>query len=202
MPRAGRVVLRKTGCSGAASSWRATVLDAGNIATSPIRFRRRSRQWREALYTRLAPIANDWNERLGLDVEFPRRSCGVSGALPRRGRRHARHPCCFATRRVTTTACIRISTANTSSRCRWRCCSRSLARISKAVSSSSPSSGRGMQSRVEVLNLRQGDAAVFAVSHRPVEGSRGNHRVNLRHGVSRIRSGERHTLGLIFHDAD
>jgi hypothetical protein len=58
-----------------------------------------------------------------------------------------------------------------------------------------------MQSRVEVLNLRQGDAAVFAVSHRPVEGSRGSYRVNLRHGVSRVRRGERYTLGLIFHDA-
>jgi hypothetical protein len=58
-----------------------------------------------------------------------------------------------------------------------------------------------MQSRVEVLPLRQGDAAIFAVSHRPVAGTRGSYRVNLRHGVSQIRSGERHTLGIIFHDA-
>lgn len=58
-----------------------------------------------------------------------------------------------------------------------------------------------MQSRVEVVPLRQGDAVAFAVHNRPVEGARGNYRVNLRHGVSRIRSGRRHTLGIIFHDA-
>lgn len=58
-----------------------------------------------------------------------------------------------------------------------------------------------MQSRAEVIPLDQGDAVVFAVSHRPVEGTRGAYRVNLRHGVSRLRSGQRHTLGIIFHDA-
>jgi hypothetical protein len=58
-----------------------------------------------------------------------------------------------------------------------------------------------MQSRPEVVPLRQGDMVVFAVAHRPVQGTRGAYRVNLRHGVSRIRSGARHTLGVIFHDA-
>ena len=58
-----------------------------------------------------------------------------------------------------------------------------------------------MQSREEVVPLRQGDAVAFAVHNRPVRGTKGNYRVNLRHGVSRIRSGRRHTLGLIFHDA-
>jgi hypothetical protein len=58
-----------------------------------------------------------------------------------------------------------------------------------------------MQSRPEVVPLRQGDAVVFAVHHRPVQGSRGFYRVNLRHGVSRIRLGKRHTVGVIFHDA-
>jgi uncharacterized protein len=58
-----------------------------------------------------------------------------------------------------------------------------------------------MQSRAEVVPLSQGDAVVFAVHHRPVQGSRGVYRVNLRHGVSRIRSGHRHTVGIIFHDA-
>jgi hypothetical protein len=58
-----------------------------------------------------------------------------------------------------------------------------------------------MQSRAEVVPLRQGDAVIFAVYHRPVTGTRGVYRVNLRHGVSRIRSGHRYTLGLIFHDA-
>jgi len=58
-----------------------------------------------------------------------------------------------------------------------------------------------MQSRPIVVPLRQGDGVMFAVHHRPVQGTRGVYRVNLRHGVSRIRSGHRHTLGIIFHDA-
>src|SRR6202008_1355525 len=59
-----------------------------------------------------------------------------------------------------------------------------------------------MQSRPEVVPLRQGDAVAFAVRHRPVQGTRGTYRVNLRHGVSRLRSGQRHTVGIIFHDAN
>jgi hypothetical protein len=58
-----------------------------------------------------------------------------------------------------------------------------------------------MQSRAMVLPLRQGDAAVIAVRHRPVQGTRGVYRVNLRHGVIQVRSGQRHTAGIIFHDA-
>lgn len=58
-----------------------------------------------------------------------------------------------------------------------------------------------MQSRPVVVPLRQGDGVVFAVHHRPVQGKRGLYRVNLRHGVSRVRSGHRHVLGIIFHDA-
>jgi hypothetical protein len=58
-----------------------------------------------------------------------------------------------------------------------------------------------MQSRAEVVPLRRGDAVVFPVHHRPVQGGRGIYRVNLRHGVSRVRSGHRSTLGIIFHDA-
>jgi hypothetical protein len=58
-----------------------------------------------------------------------------------------------------------------------------------------------MQSRAEVVPLRQGEAVIFPVHHRPVQGTRGVYRVNMRHGVSRIREGQRHTLGVIFHDA-
>jgi len=58
-----------------------------------------------------------------------------------------------------------------------------------------------MQSRAEVVPLSQGDGVIFPVHHRPVQGTRGVYRVNLRHGVSRLRSGRRHTLGIIFHDA-
>lgn len=58
-----------------------------------------------------------------------------------------------------------------------------------------------MQSRPQVIDLKQGDALIFAVHHRPVPGVRGHYRVTLRHGVSRLHSGRRHTLGVIFHDA-
>jgi hypothetical protein len=58
-----------------------------------------------------------------------------------------------------------------------------------------------MQSRAEVVPLRQGDAVVFAVHRRPVQGTRGAYGVTMRHGVSRVRTGRRHTLGIIFHDA-
>ena len=58
-----------------------------------------------------------------------------------------------------------------------------------------------MQSRAEIVPLRQGDGVAFAVHHRPVKGTGGTYRVNMRHGVSRLRSGQRHTLGIVFHDA-
>ena len=58
-----------------------------------------------------------------------------------------------------------------------------------------------MQSRAEVVPLRQGEGVIFPVHHRPVQGTRGIYRVNMRHGVSRLRSGQRHTLGIILHDA-
>ncbi|MEA2746622.1 MAG: uncharacterized protein QOI41_765, partial [Myxococcales bacterium] len=58
-----------------------------------------------------------------------------------------------------------------------------------------------MQSRVEVVPLERGDGVVFAVHHRPVQGTRGSYRVTMRHGVSRVRRGQRFTAGIIFHDA-
>ena len=61
--------------------------------------------------------------------------------------------------------------------------------------------GARMQSRAEVVSLTRGEAVIFPVHHRPVQGSRGTYRVNMRHGVSRVQSGRRHTLGIIFHDA-
>ena len=57
------------------------------------------------------------------------------------------------------------------------------------------------QSKAEIVPLRQGDAAIFPVHHRPAQGTRGAYRLTVRHGVSRVRSGDRRTLGLIFHDA-
>jgi hypothetical protein len=58
-----------------------------------------------------------------------------------------------------------------------------------------------MQSRVEVVTLGQGQGVIFPVHHRPVQGTRGTYRVNMRHGVSRLRSGRRYTVGIIFHDS-
>jgi hypothetical protein len=57
------------------------------------------------------------------------------------------------------------------------------------------------QSRVNVVPLSRGDAVIFPVRHRPIRGTRGHYRASIRHGVSRLRSGERYTLGIIFHDA-
>jgi uncharacterized protein len=59
-----------------------------------------------------------------------------------------------------------------------------------------------MQSRAEIVPLAQGEGVIFPVHHRPVQGTRGAYRVNMRHGVSRLRSGRRHTLGIIFHDGE
>ena len=156
--------------------------------------------WREALYAPLAPIANTWNERLGLELRFP----AVHAEFLAR--------CHAAGQARPTPLLLRYEAGD------FNCLHQDLYGehvfpLQVAVLLSHPGADfeggefviteqrPRKQSRVEVLNLRQGDAAVFAVSHRPVEGARGNHRVNLRHGVSRIRSGERHTLGLIFHDA-
>jgi hypothetical protein len=58
-----------------------------------------------------------------------------------------------------------------------------------------------MQSRVHVVPLQAGEAVIFAVNHRPVRGTKGTYRVTMRHGVSPLRSGSRHTLGIIMHDA-
>lgn len=58
-----------------------------------------------------------------------------------------------------------------------------------------------MQSRPHVPDLKKGDAVIFVVNQRPATGVRGDYRVTMRHGVSRLHSGKRHTLGIIFHDA-
>ena len=157
-------------------------------------------QLREAFYARLAPVANRWNERLGLEARFP---ANHAEFLAR---------CHAASQTRPTPLLLRYGAGD------YNCLHQDLYGeqffpLQVAVLLSEPGAEfeggefviteqrPRMQSRVEVLDLRQGDAAVFAVSHRPVQGKRGNYRVNHRHGVSRIRSGERHTLGVIFHDA-
>jgi uncharacterized protein len=158
------------------------------------------KELRRALYARLAPVANRWNERLGSDVQYPDAHADY---LAR---------CHAASQTRPTPLLLRYEAGD------YNCLHQDLYGehvfpLQVAILLSQPGADfeggefvlteqrPRMQSRVEVLTLRQGDAAIFAVSHRPVQGTRGTYRVNLRHGVSRIRGGERHTLGVIFHDA-
>ena len=90
--------------------------------------------------------------------------------------------------------------ASTCFRCRSRSCCRPRGGTSPAASSCYRTAPAHAVP-AEVVPLAQGEGVIFAVRHRPVQGTRGSYRVTLRHGVSRLRSGRRHTLGIIFHDA-
>jgi hypothetical protein len=155
---------------------------------------------RTALYPRLAELANAWNARMGIDVHYP----GDHASFLAR--------CHDAGQRRPTPLLLQYGPGD------YNCLHQDLYGehvfpIQVAVLLSEPGEDftggefvlteqrPRMQSRVEVVPLRRGDAVAFAVHNRPVQGSRGSHRVNLRHGVSRLRSGTRHTLGIIFHDA-
>ena len=125
----------------------------------------------------------------------------VHRTLPRGGADASDAAAASLRRRATTTACTRICTASTYSRSRWRSCSPSPGATSSAANSCSPSSARACSRASRSCRCGSGDGVVFAVSQRPVEGTRGTYRVKMRHGVSRLRSGRRHTLGIMFHDA-
>ncbi len=155
---------------------------------------------RERFYPRLAPIANRWHESMGLTPRFP---SSHNDFLQR---------CNAAGQTRPTPLLLQYAEGD------YNCLHQDLYGehvfpLQIAVLLSEP--GRDfeggefvlteqrprMQSRPLVVPLRQGDAVVFAVNQRPVNGTRGIYRVAMRHGVSRLRSGRRHTLGLIFHDA-
>ncbi len=155
---------------------------------------------RTALYPRLAPIANRWHERLGVPGCFP----AVHDDFLAR--------CHEAGQRRPTPLLLRYGPGD------YNCLHQDLYGehvfpLQVAILLSHPGEDftggefvlteqrPRMQSRVEVVPLAQGDALVFAVNHRPVAGARGDYRVAMRHGVSTLRSGHRHTLGIIFHDA-
>jgi hypothetical protein len=157
-------------------------------------------QLRTALYGRLVSIANRWNASLGLEPSYP---ASHAEYLQR---------CHAAGQTRATPLLLRYGPGD------FNCLHQDLYGaiafpLQAVILLSAPGDAfeggelvlteqrPRMQSRPLVVPLRQGDAAVFAVSHRPVQGSRGFHRVNMRHGVSRIRSGTRSTVGLIFHDA-
>jgi uncharacterized protein len=156
---------------------------------------------RTALYRRLAPIANQWNLSMGIDVRYPEEH---SDFVQR---------CHDAGQLRPTPLLLQYGAGD------YNCLHQDLYGehvfpIQVAFLLSEPGGDftggefvlteqrPRMQSRPEVVPLRQGDGVAFAVHHRPVQGTRGTYRVNLRHGVSRLRSGQRHTLGLIFHDAN
>ena len=155
---------------------------------------------RRGLYRRLAPIADRWNGRMGVAVRYPPEHESF------RTRCHA------AGQRRPTPLLLRYGEGD------YNCLHQDvygehLFPLQVAILLSAPKRDfeggefvlveqrPRMQSRPEVVSLAQGDGVVFAVRERPVQGARGPYRVNLRHGVSRIRRGERFTLGIIFHDA-
>ncbi|ETR77051.1 prolyl 4-hydroxylase [Afipia sp. P52-10] len=155
---------------------------------------------RPALYAGLAPAANAWNETMGIAARYPAahadyiRQCHKAGqARPtplllryREGDYNCLHQDIYGEHVFPLQVVILLSEPG-----------RDFEGGEFVLTEQRPR----MQSRAEVVPLRQGEAAVFAVHHRPVRGTRGSYRVNLRHGVSRVRAGQRHTLGIIFHDA-
>jgi uncharacterized protein len=155
---------------------------------------------RAELYSALTPLANQWNERLTVEARFP-------GA-----HREFLARCHAAGQTRPTPLLLQYGVDD------YNCLHRDLYGehvfpVQMAVLLSAPGTDFSggefvvteqrprMQSRVEVAPLAQGDAVLFAVSERPVTGSRGVYRVTHRHGVSRVRRGTRHTLGIILHDA-
>jgi hypothetical protein len=155
---------------------------------------------RSALYPRLAPIANRWHERMGMEPRFP---TDHATFLDR---------CHAAGQLRPTPLLLRYGPGD------YNCLHQDLYGehvfpLQAAILLSDPASDftggefvlteqrPRMQSRVEVVPLAQGDAVLFAVNSRPQAGSRGDYRVTMRHGVSTLRSGERHMLGITFHDA-
>jgi uncharacterized protein len=155
---------------------------------------------RPALYVRLHGVANRWNEAMGIDVRYPEQHATF---LKR----------CHAAGQTRPTPLLLQYGAGDYNCLHQDLYGEHVFPLQVAMLLSEP--GRDftggefvlteqrprMQSRPEVVPLRQGDAVAFAVHFRPVQGTRGSYRVNLRHGVSRIRSGQRHTVGIIFHDA-
>jgi uncharacterized protein len=155
---------------------------------------------RTVIYPHLVPIANRWNEAMSIDVRYPKthadfiERCHGAGQLKPTpllleygaGDYNCLHQDLYGEHVFPLQVAILLSEPG-----------RDFTGGEFVMTEQRPR----MQSRADVVPLRQGDGVVFAVHNRPVQGTRGTYRVNLRHGVSRVRSGHRHTLGIIFHDA-
>jgi hypothetical protein len=155
---------------------------------------------RTALFQQLAPLANRWNERMGIAVRYPDdheafiARCHEAGqARPTplllqygAGDYNCLHQDLYGEHVFPFQVAFLLAEPQ-----------REFTGGEFVLTEQRPR----MQSRAEVVPLQQGDGVIFAVHHRPVQGARGTYRVNLRHGVSRVRSGRRHTVGVIFHDA-
>jgi hypothetical protein len=156
--------------------------------------------FRTALYPRLGTVANAWNERMGVALRYPEKhaqflkQCHDAGQtrptplLPQYlpGDFNCLHQDLYGDLAFPLQVAILLSKPG-----------KDFTGGEFVLTEQRPR----MQSGAEVVPLKQGDAVVFAVRNRPVQGTKGSYRVNLRHGVSRLRSGKRHTVGIIFHDA-
>ena len=157
-------------------------------------------QHRQAIYPYLAKMANDWNQRLGIDKVYPPE---LKALL---------EECWDGGQTKPTPLLLKYDPGD------YNCLHQDLYGdlvfpIQVAVLLSAPGEDftggefviveqrPRMQSRADVIHLQKGDAVIFAVHSRPVNGSKSTYRVNLKHGVSRIKTGRRYTLGIIFHDA-
>jgi hypothetical protein len=155
---------------------------------------------RESLYPYLAEIANRWNEAMGIDVRYPAQYEAFKARCHKAGQTKP------------TPLILKYGAGD------YNCLHQDIygehvfpLQIAFLLSKPSEEFTGGeftlteqrprMQSRVEVVPLGQGMGVIFPVQHRPVKGARGTYRVNMRHGVSRVRSGQRFTMGVIFHDA-